>query len=120
EERARRRSRLVLPLVATVAAALVLLVGAWGWSMKMAADTEASRLDAIRAVFASAPPGSVPFLVKGQSPAADSWAVGLVDTNTNQATLVANNLPILSASQVYELWWLPQQPGKAPVPAGVF
>jgi anti-sigma-K factor RskA len=120
QERARRRSQFALPLIATVAAALVILAGVWGLSLKGSSDATNARLDKIRTALKTAPPGSVAFLVEGQAPSPNSWAFCLVNPRTNQATLVANDLSTLPASQVYEMWWLPQQKDKAPVAAGVF
>ncbi|MFL5731816.1 MAG: anti-sigma factor domain-containing protein [Chloroflexia bacterium] len=114
-----RRSRLALPLVATVAAALVLFVGAWGLSMKNSADTATALLNKVIAEVQAAP-GSVAFPVQGKDQAANAKAFVLVNPKTNQATLFAQDLTQLSPAQVYEFWWLPQQQGAAPIAAGVF
>src|SRR5437763_1908671 len=53
-ERARRRVPGPLALAATVAAALVLLVGAWGWSAESEANSANTRLATIQAALKAA------------------------------------------------------------------
>jgi anti-sigma-K factor RskA len=119
-ERARRRPPVAPALAATVAAALLLVIGAWGWSAKSEADAANARLATITSALKSAAPGSLAFNVQGKDQAANSWAFALVNPRTGQAELVASDLSPLSPAQVYEMWWLPADTTKTPVAAGVF
>lgn len=116
--RERRSSRGALAAFAAVAAALVLIVGGWGWTQyQRAAEMEGVMAQARTALMI--PASSVPFPVTGQAEQPNAWAVGFMDPQTNEMVLLAKNLQPLTGARVYEAWWL-RKDGGDPMPAGVF
>jgi anti-sigma-K factor RskA len=111
--RERRRSTPVLPIFAAAAAAVILLVGLWGWSLQQRLNETQANLNI--------PPGYVAFPVQGEGPQPNASAVVFFNPETNQASLLANDLQPLPAGKVYELWLLPPGfPDEKPVAAGIF
>lgn len=104
EYRERKRARLSLPAIAAIAAALVLLVGGTAFLTSL--------------INKPAQPQLVAFRVQGHGTQRSASAFGVLDTKTNEAYLLTNDLRPLSPDQVYELWWLPAKGN--PVAAGTF
>jgi len=105
EYRERRRS-IAVPLIATLAAALVILLGGWAFYLQ-------NELITTRATHW--------FPVQAQAPYTSTVALVSINTQSNEASLqVTGGLQTLPQDKVYELWWIPAQKGAAPVPAGVF
>ena len=146
EYRERRSSR-VLPFVAAIAAALLLLVAGWGWwstqqslnsannqvaslqnqvtqaSQQLAQltqerDTALVTLNQLKVALGAISGTSVAYFLKGTDASPGSWMMCILDPAANQASLVGGGFQPLSSDQVYELWWLP--PSGNPVPAGTF
>ncbi len=103
------RRTLAMPLFFATAAAIVLLLGLWGWS----------QINAARSTL-NIPPGYAAFSVKGLDTMPNASAVVILNPQTNDAHLWANGLQPLPADKVYELWLLPPQKGANPVAAGTF
>jgi anti-sigma-K factor RskA len=119
--RERRSPRSSLVAMAAIAAALVLLVGAWGWTQQQQAQQFQRDLaefqDPNRRVVI--PASAVPFPVRSQDGSPDAWAVCFLDPQTDEMVLLAKKLPAPPAGMVYEAWWLPKD-DSAPLPAGIF
>jgi anti-sigma-K factor RskA len=140
EYRARRSVGSVVSIVASVAAALLIVVGLWGWfstrneindlqTQLARAKTDVVRgdaeiadlknqLEAARAAL-NIPPDYVPVNVAGQAAQPNASGVVFINPRTNDVQLVAQGLSPLPDTKVYEMWWLPVGSG-APVKAGTF
>ena len=108
--RGKGRSLGIFPAATALAAILLVAVGLWA---VVSLQQKSGQLNI--------PPSYAPFAIKGQGPNPDAFAVGFVNRNTNEVTVVAQKLPQLSANEVYELWWIPPGfPNTKAVAAGTF
>lgn len=124
EREKRRTVGAFAPLFTTVAAALLLFVGIWGWMQSR--DKELLQQEVILARQSLTVPERfrvVPLAAQQVPPEfglQDVSAVALVDTNSSEAHLFAQGLRPLSSQQVYEMWLLSPDPNVQPLAAGTF
>ena len=137
----------MLPFVASIAAALLLLVAGWGWwstqqslndpnnqvaslqsqvtqatqqatQVAQQRDTLLVTVKQLQVALGTITGTSVAFFMKGTDSSPSSWMMRILEPASNQASVVGGGFQPLSPDQVYELWWLP--PSGNPVPAGTF
>jgi anti-sigma-K factor RskA len=125
----RRRRNTLVAVMGAVAAALILLVGLWGWNANNEAQQareEATRLNqeiAKRDQQVHVPEGYKPLLLaplSAQGPVTNVVALVFYNPEKNDAILVADRLPAQPTGKVYELWLLPTGANEIPTAAGVF
>jgi anti-sigma-K factor RskA len=109
EYRARRAGN-ALPMLATVAAVVALLLGLWGWT----SFTDKQYLQQ----HVNIPAGYTAFSLPPQPGSEGLNMIALYDPSKSDVALVASGLQPLPPEQVYELWFLPKSGD--PVAAGVF
>jgi len=140
EYRARRGLSAAIPLVASIAAALLILVAVWGWfSTRNEINNLQTELGHVQTELIQAqsdaanakkqvvdlqgrinvPPDYLAFPINGQTAQPNSTGVAFINPTTGDVELLAEDLKPLAADQIYEMWWLPQDKS-APVPAGTF
>jgi anti-sigma-K factor RskA len=125
EARARRQRSPLAPVLAVAAAAIILLMGAWLWSLSGAlSEQESRRIAAEQKLndFASTlnvPAGYRAFEIAAQASYSATGTV-LFNPDTQDAYLLADRLEPLPVGKVYEFWLLPAEQGVTPLAAGVF
>ncbi len=125
EARARRQRSPLAPVLAVAAAAIILLMGAWLWSLSGALSEQESRRIAAEqkldnfARTLNVPAGYRAFEISAQAPYSATGTV-LFNPDTQDAYLLADRLEPLPPGKVYEFWMLPAEQGVTPLAAGVF
>ncbi|MEO8287182.1 MAG: anti-sigma factor [Chloroflexota bacterium] len=122
--REKRTNTGLLAALGAVAAAVILLVGFWGWNAqndKQRAEQQVAQLQSQLNTLASrpnVPPGYKALSLPPQPNYSGVNALVLYNPGTTDAVFFANGLPQLPANQVYELWLLKAQGN--PDKGGVF
>jgi len=125
EARARRQRSPLAPVLAVAAAAIILLMGAWLWSLSGALSEQESRtIAAMQKLYdfvrtPNIPSGYRAFEISAQAPYSATGTV-LFNPDTQDAYLLADRLEPLPAGKVYEFWLLPTELVATPQAAGVF
>jgi hypothetical protein len=140
EYRTKRSLSAAIPIVATAAAAVLIVLGLWGWfstrneinnyqtqlarseaDLVSTKDQLANVMKQLETQQASLniPPDYVPYVVAGQEAQPNASGVVFINPKTSDVELVAQGLNPLPDSKVYEMWWVPKD-NSAPVKAGTF
>ncbi|HKP54496.1 MAG TPA: anti-sigma factor [Chloroflexia bacterium] len=115
EARARRQRSPLVPVLSAAAAVIILLMGAWVWSLSSALSEQEKKF----AGTFNIPPGYRAFEIAAQAPYSATGTV-LFNPDTQDAYLLADKLEPLPPGKVYEFWLLPSEPGANPQAGGVF